>query len=66
MTAPLTFGPFRVEPRRVTRGAGSAAVVRVDRHDGSEWNTIALFDADDMCWLLPALREAWIGAIDAD
>lgn len=64
MTAPLTFGPFRVEPRRVMRGAAPVSMIRVDRHDGSEWNTIALVETADLMFLLPALREGWTRSIE--
>jgi len=63
MTAPLHYGPFQVETRRVTRGSTTKAMIRVDQLVDGEWETITLLDPDHLMWLLPALREAWMLAI---
>ncbi len=39
-------------------------MVGVDRQEGSEWTRVAVFDAEDLCWLLPALREGWVRSIE--
>ncbi|MEQ9617078.1 MAG: hypothetical protein RLN60_03490 [Phycisphaerales bacterium] len=66
MTAPLRYGPFQVEARRVTRGPTAKPMIRVDQFIDGEWETITLLDPDHLMWLLPALREAWMLAIECE
>ena len=66
MTAPLRYGRYQVETRRVMRGSSTKPLIRVDQLIDGEWHTITLLDPDHLMWLLPALREAWMLAIECE
>jgi len=58
------YGPFRTTVREVPRSDRTAVCVRIDRvNQDGEWITQALYDVQDLWWLLPALQAAQAEAV---
>ena len=64
MKAVSEYGPFRTAVREVPGPDRTAVCVRIDRvNEDGEWITQALYDVQDLWFLLPALQAAQAEAI---